>query len=316
MDFSDILSYPSPSNDVCHQVLSSDLYTCQRYLEACARLVHFLSDREIDIKSVHYKYRIERFLRSRSKLSRKFITIYEQRFPELAISKDQLFIFEPNGNVRIDTSHPTATSKKTPPINKSPSSSPIVEEKSSVSVKSKKKKRSLVECLKERHSNVNSSSNNLTCWTVAIYVPRRSLLPTIEHLVRSSTPIKLPWIVKRPRVEISEYDLRTLFHQERAVIESCDLRLLFCEDKIPAVEYDLSQLFEERLYVGTQNRSFTPALTGNEQFENNWDLLLYLLIVCYIIVALVIGIELSLMCYASLGVLAYIHHVVEIGSCF
>lgn len=312
MDFSDILSYPSPSNDVIHQVLSSDLHTCQRYLNACARLIHLLSDREIDIKTVHYKYRIERFLRSRSKSSRRFISTYEQRFPELALPKDQLFIYESDGNIRIDVSHPTAVSKKTPPINKSPSSSSIVEENLSVPRKSKKKKRSLVECLKERYSSVNTPSNqHLTCWTIALYTPRRSLLPTIEQQIRSCTPIRLPWIVKRPRVEISDYDLRILFYQERPSAEPFDLRFLFHEERTDAVECDLSHLFEE-CPDEAHSESSPPAFVSNEWFENNWDLLLLLLIVCYFIVAVATGIGLSLLCYASLGVLAYIHHVVEI----
>lgn len=308
MDFSDILSYPSPSNNVIQQVTSSDLHTCQRYLTTCSRLVNILSDRDIDIRSVHYKYRIERFLNSRSKTSRKFIATYEQRFPELTIARKQLFIYESNGNVRIDCSHPATASENLPPINKLHStSSSIVEENLSVPEK----------------DSICLSQEKSVCWTIVKYVPRCSLLPSYR------TPIRLPWIVKREKSLSVECDLRPLYNENKMyTCEPFDLRplfiekkkctyepfylgSLFCVEQESAVECDTSPLFINNGYSIT--RDFNPPAILND-FGHGifWNLLL-LLIFVYIIITVACGIELSLLCYASVGVLIYIHYVVMIS---
>lgn len=284
MDFSDILSYPSPSNNVCAQIQSSDLHTCQRYLEACAKLVNILSDYEIDIRSVHYKYRVERFLRSRSKTSRRFISTYEQRFPDLAIPKHQTFIYESNGNVKIENSYPTAKNKKCPPMQTKSSllqSSSIVEENLSVP------------------DSATTADKYLTGWTIAIYHP--SVINTIEQQNRFSTPIPLPWIVKRAKNDSVVCDLRRLYY--------------ICEEG-SAYEYDLSPLFIEDKPVPVspiyeESSELSPLrLAGNERFRACWNLLFVLvLIVCLIVTVTAVGMSLSLLCYASIGVLINIHHV-------
>lgn len=297
MDFSDILSYPSPSNNVLQQVLSSDLFACQKYLTTCARLVNILSDREIDIRTVHYKYRIEKFLRSRSKTSRRFISTYEQRFPELTISKHQLFIYDEDGNVRIDYSHPTTVSKNTPPINKNPSlSSPIVEENLSVP-----------NIQRESHPRTTDH----TCWTIVTYVPRHSLLPSILEECNRKIPIPLPWIVKRKKNSAVDCDLRPLFHKETFECEPFDLRPLFRVERELAVECDLSPLFYSEKHLFADRDFDPPAVLNDVEYALFWNLLLPLIFIGYV-VTVVCGMELSLLCYASLGVLAYIHHVVRI----
>lgn len=283
MDFSDILSYPSPSDNAIQQILSSDLHACERYLTACSKLVNILSDHEIDVRSVHYKYRLERFLRSRSKTSRRFVSIYERRFPELAIPKNQVFKYDKDGNVSIDCSQPTTTSKNHPPIIQSPISSSIVEE------------------------NLSVPNKYLTGWTIAVYTPRQSLLPFLEQQYLYSIPIRLPWIVKRKKSEGIICDLRPLFQKGPCYVE-CDLRYLFDEGLAPVKTVVPHHPATERL-VGQQLCAPKELqILSDVRFETIWNLLLILVFVNSVVIV-VNGMKLSLLCYASLGVLV-IHYVV------
>lgn len=304
MDFSDIQSYPSPDDRTRAQIQSTDSHGCERYLVACQKLVGILSDLEIDIKSVHYKYRLERFHRSRSKLVRRFYEAYESRFPELAISKDQLFIYEPNGNIRIDTSHPT-TSRTSPPKHTIPSSS------SKFVCERNKKSPKLQKIQPVCHKT-------LPCWTVAVYQPFTLYQESSQHLEDTTSSnlveriIPLPWIVKRIKNLSVDCDLRQLF-RERVVPSpfECDLRPLFsyfprCVERI----FNIAPLFFEE-----QSEEHLPhgPVVSDERFEtilSDSPAILYFSVCCderaSVIVFALFGVILFLLCYACLGEMVYI----------
>lgn len=300
MDFSDILSYPSPNDSTRAHIQSTDLHTCQRYLNVCATLINTLSDREIDIRSVHYKYRIERFLRSRSRTTQKFLNTYEQRFPYLSIPKDQVFIYECNGNVRIDLSVPT-TSKKTP-LRKE-------------NLHTSKQQRIEENQVSRQHEAVNKEFRKtkkprqlktLSCWTVAIYHPIK-VEPAIDTCdITLPSVIPLYWKKQKEKFDPIICDLRTLFYYNEQIgpIE-CDLRPLFSyiSDDVEC-DYYIAPLFYETICdsfpLGSKH--------DDRRIETDLvDLLHSIFDYCcvkraIVIVFAAVGVLLFLLCYACLGV--------------
>lgn len=307
MDFSDILSYPSPNDSTRAHIQSTDLHTCQRYLNVCASLINTLSDTEIDIRSVHYKYRIERFLRSRSRTTQRFLNTYEQRFPYLAIPKDQVFIYESDGNVRIDLSTPT-TSKK-PPLRKEKllllsSKQQRIEEKQV----SRQHEAAVMEEFHKSHKKIKKPRQPkiLSCWTVAIYHPIK-VEPTICECDITAPPvIPLYWKTPKEKSEPIICDLRDLFYYDESFgpIE-CDLRpLFFFVSKDVECDYYIAPLFCETI----SELSPLGSNRVDERIETpSVDLLLSIFdYLCakraIVIVFAIIGMLLFLICYACLGV--------------